>query len=128
MVTDYHLEHMGLEGYQDGLELLEYDLLYGDQIAYGGESPYRRTEMKMGLEDITVTDVFLRETMTEIDGSGFTPYSVVYVNGRRREDTVYVSPERLYLPNETRPLSPLDQIEVCQTGPNRVILSTAEAP
>ena len=127
-VTDYHLEHMGLEGYQDGLELLEYDLLYGDQIAYGGESPYRRTEMKMGLEDITVTDVFLRETMAEIDGSGFTPYSVVYVNGRRREDTVYVSPERLYLPNEARPLSTQDQIQVCQTGPNRVILSTAEAP
>ena len=84
--------------------------------------------MKMGLQDITVTDVFLRETMVEIDGSGFTPYSVVYVNGRRRDDTVYVSPERLFLPNEARPLSALDEIEVCQTSPNRVILSTAEAP
>ena len=66
--------------------------------------------------------------MVEIDGSGFTPYSVVYVNGRRREDTVYVSPERLFLPNESRPLSSGDQLEVCQTGPNRVILSSAPAP
>ena len=128
VVTDYHLEHMGLEGYQDGLEMLEYDLLYGDKLAYGGESPYRRTEMKMGLEEIRVTRVVVGETMVEIDGSGFTPYSVVYVNGRRREDTVYVSPERLFLPNESRPLSSGDQLEVCQTGPNRVILSSALAP
>ena len=128
VVTDYHLEHMGLEGYQDGLELLEYDLLYGDRIAYGGESPYERTDMKMGLEEIRVTKVIPGESLAEIDGSGFTPYSVVYVNGRRREDTIYVSRERLFLPNQNRPLSPEDQVEVCQTGPDRIILSTAAGP
>ena len=128
VVTDYHMEHMGLEGYQDGLELLEYDLLYGDRIAYGGESPYVPTEMKMGLEEIRVHRVIPGESMAEIDGSGFTPYSVVYVNGRRREDTVYVSPTRLFLPNEPRPLAPEDRVEVCQTGPDRVILSAASAP
>ncbi len=128
VITDYHLEQMGLEGYQDGLELLEYDLLYGDRIAYGGESPYAPTEMRMGLEEIRITDVVIRDTMVEIDGSGFTPYSVAYVNGRRREDTVYVSPERLFLPNESRRLSKADRFEVCQTGPDRIILSTAQAP
>ena len=119
---------MGLEGYQDGLELLEYDLLYGDRIAYGGVSPYERTDMKMGLEEIRVTKVIPGESLAEIDGSGFTPYSVVYVNGRRREDTIYVSRERLFLPNQNRPLSPEDQVEVCQTGPDRIILSTAAGP
>lgn len=126
IVMDYHRDHMGLEGYSDGLEVLEYDLLYGDRIAYGGESPYRRTGMSMGLEEIVVTGVSPVEEMTEIRGRGFTEYSVVYVNGRRREDTVYVSPSRLYLPNAPRPLSPEDRVQVCQTGPDRVILSTAE--
>ena len=128
VVTDYHLENMGLEGYQDGLELLEYDLLYGDQIAYGGVSPYQRTDMRMGLEEIQVSRVIPGESMVEIDGRGFTTSSIIYVNGRRREDTVYVSPERLFLPNRTRPLSPADRVEVCQTGSDRTILSTASAP
>ena len=42
VITDYHREHRGMENYQEGLELLEYDLLYGDQIAYGGVSPYEK--------------------------------------------------------------------------------------
>ena len=125
VVTDYHREHMGYEGYIEGLEVLEYDLLYGDLIVYGGEPPYQATEMSLGLEEIRITGVVPGEEQAEIRGTGFTESSVVYVNGRRREDTVYVSPTLLLLPNEARGLSPEDRIEVCQTGPDRVILSTA---
>ncbi len=128
VLTEYHREHMGLEDYQDGLEVLEYDLLYGDRIAYGGSSPYKKTEMKMGLEEIAVTEIVIEGDLVRIDGRGFTEYSVVYVNGRRREDTVYVSPRRLFIPNEPRSVSPEDRIQVCQTGQDRVVLSTASPP
>ena len=124
-VTEYHREHRGLEGYQDGLELLEYDLLYGDRITYGGEDPYTKTDMKMGLAEIEVHDVVYGEAVVEIHGAGFTEYSVVYVDGRRNEDTAYISPDTLLIPNNLRLLRPENKITVCQTGEDRVILSTA---
>ena len=125
VITDYHREHRGMENYQEGLELLEYDLLYGDQIAYGGVSPYEKTDMKMGLEEITVNEVVFGDTTVEILGSGFTEYSVVYINGKRNENTAFDSPERLLIPNNPRLLRPDAEIRVCQTGEDRVILSTA---
>ena len=125
VITDYHWEHIGMENYQEGLELLEYDLLYGDQIAYGGVSPYEKTDMKMGLEEITVNEVVFGDTTVEILGSGFTEYSVVYINGKRNENTAFDSPERLLIPNNPRLLRPDAEIRVCQTGEDRVILSTA---
>lgn len=128
LLTEYHRENMGREGYLEGLEVLEYDLLYGDRIAWGGKNPYARTEMKMGLEEIRVTDVIPGDKVTGINGVGFTGSSVVYVNGRRREDTVFVSSTQLLLPNGGRILTQEDRIEVCQTGPDRIILSSAPAP
>lgn len=122
VITGYHQEHMGDKDYQDGLELLEYDLLYGDRIAYGGVSLYEKTEMKMGLDEITVTDIVFGDDETEITGDGFTEYSIVYVDGKRREDTEFVSPNLLRVPDA---LSPEDTIEVCQTGRDRAVLSTA---
>ncbi len=125
VITDYHREHKDRADYQDGLEILEYDLLYGDQIAYDGVSPYVPTDMKMGLDEIVVTDLIFGGPTVEILGSGFTEYSVVYVNGKRKEDTVFDSPGRLLIPNDPRLLKPDAGIEVCQTGEDRVVLSTA---
>ena len=124
-VTEYHREHRGLEDYQDGLELLEYDLLYGDRIAFGGENPYARTDMKMGLEEIVVHEVVCGDVVAEIRGSGFTEYSVVYIDGKRSEDTVFVSPDTLLITNTPRRLRPENRITVCQTGKDRIVLSTA---
>jgi hypothetical protein len=72
VVTEYHRENRGQEDYQEGLEMLEYDLLYGDRIAYGGESPFTRTDMKMGLHEIVVSEVVFDQSTVEIRGSGFT--------------------------------------------------------
>ena len=72
-------------------------------------------------------EVVLGDTVVEILGSGFTEYSVVYINGKRNEDTVFDSPERLLIPNNPRLLRPDAVIRVCQTGEDRVVLSTAPA-
>ena len=81
--------------------------------------------MKMGLDEIVVTDLVFGGPTVEILGSGFTEYSVVYVNGKRKEDTIFDSPGRLLIPNDPRLLKPGAGIEVCQTGEDRVVLSTA---
>ena len=125
VIADYHREHAALPDYQEGLAVLEYDLLYGDRLAYGGAGPYRKTDMKMGLEEIVVNDFVIRENGLEIIGSGFTESSVIYISGRRCEDTVFISPNRLLLPFSPRQFQMEDKVQVSQTGEDRIILSTA---
>ena len=57
VVNSYNQSNRGTEEYLSGLQNLEYDILYGNQIAYDGENPYTATEMKFGLYSIEVTDV-----------------------------------------------------------------------
>ena len=43
------------EAYQQGLELLQYDILYGKNYLYKGGNPYSETEIEIGVEDTLVT-------------------------------------------------------------------------
>ena len=124
IVTGFHQENSGLKDYQEKLELLEYDLLYGDRLSNGGEDPYLRTDMRMGLDEITADGAVIQGDMLMITGSGFTEYSVVYVDGDRIEDTVYLSSEKLSVPLASLDLTSESTIEVCQTGKDRIILSS----
>ena len=128
IMPDYHHEHMGLPDYQEGLEMLEYDLLYGDMVAYGGRSPLTRTDIRMGLHEITATGRAIEGGTLKITGSGFTEYSVVYIDGERMDDTEFVSPELLSVPLDGKELTPDVPIEVCQTGKDRIILSSVRVP
>jgi len=81
----------------DGLELLQYDILYGDRYAYNGQDLYPASELIMGTQDVTVTRV---ETTYDdkllVMGENFTPWSKVSVNGERLT-TTYVSGKELQL-------------------------------
>ena len=43
--------------YQNGLDNLQYDLLYGERYAYNGEDLYPATDLVMDVEDVNVTSV-----------------------------------------------------------------------
>ena len=77
------------------MQLLEYDMLYGDMHSYGG-GQYISPDMRMGIEDVTVTGV---KNVTDdyfVIGENFTKSSFVYVNGKAR-NAHYVSPTVLLL-------------------------------
>lgn len=82
ILTKLHQKYMGNEDYQNALEMLEYDMLYGDLIAFGREDPYVSPDMKMGIDPITITDVNIVNDVTYIIGSGFTQSSEIYINNR----------------------------------------------
>lgn len=124
VVSSYHREYMGTEGYQEGLEKLEYDLLYGDKYIYNGNVPYERKDMRMGLSEIVIDEISYENEQITLYGEGFTEYSVIYINDNRREDTVFVSENEIYVSNPMDIYGEEDKIEVCQTGPDRKILST----
>ena len=81
------------KSYIDGIELLQYDILYGDRFCYKGENKYPPTDIVMGIDDIIITDMYTSSYNEEhicVIGEGFTKWSRVYVNGNK-VSTKYVS-------------------------------------
>lgn len=105
VINRYHQQHLDEDkddeehkDYLSGLQNLEYDILYGDQLVYSGVSPYSPTDMTMGVEEIEITKI---EPVTdgdteyvEIKGKNFTKFSKVFVNGDKR-DTEFIDTSTL---------------------------------
>lgn len=124
-INEYHQTCKNNEDYLDGLKTLEYDILYGDRLCYGGENPYERTNMTMGIRDIYITGVHkVEDGYIEINGHNFTRYSKVY-----KEDEVMKtkfidsSTLRVYDPD----VEMLDKFYVSQQNSNTHILFTTKA-
>jgi len=86
------------QAYIDGIELLQYDILYGDRYCYDGEfNKYPATDIVMGIDDVVIKDVSLSldiEDRVVLKGKGFTMWSRVYINGEK-VDTEYISGKEL---------------------------------
>ena len=109
------------EQYLKELEVIEYDILYGDQIAYNGELPFESTDLQMGIRPIEITDVYSKENVLIVSGNGFNDYSVIYVDDKPLK-TVCVSAKSLlaigYEPSEGES----QRIKVGQVGVDSVVL------
>ncbi|HJB28484.1 MAG TPA: LTA synthase family protein [Candidatus Blautia faecavium] len=119
----YHQARRNSKDYQVDLETLQYDLLYGERYAYGGETPFVRTKMKMGLYDLTLDSVELVSPVNYtyyIKGSNYTPSSQVQLNGEWY-DTVYINPTTLMISGTE--LTDFDRLSVAQRSNS----STAKA-
>ncbi len=88
LITKYHQQSGWQEaGYTEGLTMLAYDLLYGENYAYNGINPFNNSKLKMGIDEISVTDVEEIPGMADdekaylVTGTGFTPYAQVYFDG-----------------------------------------------
>lgn len=122
LLTRFHQVFRGEEDYLEKLELLQYDMLYGKREIYGGENPYQPTKLSMGTEPILLDRVLAEEGGCIVQGSGFTRYSHVMINGEYVE-TEYESPEELAIreiPEDG------DVITVHQAGKDSVSLSHTE--
>ena len=82
------------EEYLQKLELLEYDMLYGDKEAFDGETPYVATEMRMGSREIAITDAKREYHRLLVTGENFTEFSKIVVDDQPI-DTVYVDSEHI---------------------------------
>ena len=123
------LEMAGLEGnvlfdlhrtakddpeYQRDLELLEYDILYGDQSAMGGSLPYTPTEMQMGVDPITIEKAYIKEGRLYVEGTNVTWESYIFVNGKPWDETTRIGKNTLCADAEGIQLG--DAITVVQMG------------
>lgn len=110
------------ETYLSNMQLLEYDILYGDQEVYGGTSPYQTVKMEFGIDPIIQKSTYLGKHQVIVFGSGFNSYSKIFVNGKQ-VDTPYWTEKRLIAPNLT--LKGDEEITVRQVGRDKVPLGTA---
>jgi hypothetical protein len=118
----YHQTRKNYGNYLDNLEILQYDMLYGENYIYGGENPFLSTDLKMGVRDIKVNKIFNFGESTYVVGENFTPYSKVAVNGDF-VDTVFVHQKLLRLPEGVESLDPKD-FSISQVGKYNTVLST----
>ncbi len=111
-------------GYLSNLRRIQYDMLYGHRYLTGGQAPYEPTEMRMGVEPISVTDLYHSGTVWCIAGKNFSPYCRVYADGKELE-TVYLSPTLLCLKEDPEGLTAAD-LEIRVVDKDRNVLSETE--
>ena len=125
LVNKIHQKLRSDENYRDILQLVGYDMLYGDRLAFADTYPYTPRSIRLGLEDIIVTGVEAA-SMTDcfILGENFTPASHVFINGDKIE-TLFLTENSLfiegYIPEEG------DVITVVQISVDLRKLSSTEA-
>lgn len=81
-------------GYLKELEILEYDLLYGDQEVFYGEYPYTPTDLRLGLDRISINNVNYRYGRLMVKGENFNEFSKIVIDDEVKE-TVYVDSHTL---------------------------------
>ena len=84
----YPADEEGTE-YLEKLQTLEYDLLYGDQTAYGDAGAPESTQILLGNAPITVERAVAEYGRLMVTGENFTEYSAV-VSGDEALTTVYI--------------------------------------
>lgn len=118
IINAFHQNHSGDYDFDESLTALEYDILYGDQLVYGGENPYEATDMQFSLNPVEVYNVIPDETVENayiIRGKNFTPYSKAYLNGEKKT-TEFIDDKtiRMVLGTDAR-IEPGDIINVWQS-------------
>ena len=118
-VFNYHQQRRQTEDYLLDLELLQYDILYGDQYIYEGNPPITEGHMEMGVKDVTLSGI--TESLDgswSLYGENFTRWSRVYINDER-QDSTFLNNTRIELSEST--LENGDIITVKQVGSSNTI-------
>ena len=121
---NYHQQRQNSKNYLSDLELLQYDILYGNQYVYKGNPPITEGHMEMGVKDATLTNIVpYLEKGYSLYGENFTKSSKVYVNGEKQKST-FLNNTRIVLPSTE--LSEGDVITVSQVGSSNTIFRTTD--
>jgi phosphoglycerol transferase MdoB-like AlkP superfamily enzyme len=118
----FHQTKKDTENYEEELQLLQYDMLYGDKNVYGGINPFKKKKMTMGVEPISIIDVADKGDAIIVSGLNFTMWSEVFIN-KEQSDTVFLDSQTLLVPHVN--VEPNITVKVSQmTKTGRTLSST----
>ncbi len=127
-VLNYHQTQMNSADettYQNGLDLLQYDILYGERYCYNGTDPYPASDLVMGIDKVSISNVADAPMGDKVYvyGHNFTNWSKVYVNDSKIT-TTYFSNGMLAI--DKADVKDGDVITVCQVGSSDTIFRKSE--
>lgn len=99
-IFKYHQDYLNAgyandeAAYLNGLENLQYDLLYGNRYAYDGEDLHPASDLELGVDDIIIDSVAVIGKGLYVYGENFTAWTKVHINGEKCA-TKFISPECL---------------------------------
>ena len=126
-LVGYHQTQSETEDFQtyvDGIEQLQYDILYGNRYCYDGVDKYPASDIVMGIDDVIIQNITLSEDGTQyiLTGESFTKWSRVYVNGEK-VNTTYISGNELAI--KASVLKDGDGVVVNQLGSSNTIFRSS---
>lgn len=123
-VFNYHQERRKTTNYLVDLEMIQYDLLYGQQYAYkDNEILDEAGHMQMGTRDVDITGIVEQLNGTySIMGNYFTNWSHIYINGEKQTRR-FLNNTRIDLTKSS--FKNGDQVVVCQVGSSDTIFRTS---
>lgn len=118
LFTRFHQTQASSATYLSDMELLEYDSLYGSRDCYNGTLPFVATKLSFGTEPIEIIKVLPQINSDDqsglfVSGLNFTPYSIIYVNGKKCT-TTYINAQLLSA-SDFEPAATLS-VSVAQVG------------
>lgn len=120
-VFNYHQQRRETKDYLADLELLQYDMMYGEQYIYEKYgSPVVEPHMAMGVKDAEISQFVVQAdgTTYTVYGDNFTKQSKVYINGEKQA-TTFLNNTRLDLKDSQ--VQNGDTIMVAQVGSSDTI-------
>ncbi|MGG5462151.1 LTA synthase family protein [Clostridium sp. B9] len=122
VMPTFHEAYKNDANYDKDFELLQYDMLFGDKYILGDEkNKYKRTNMKLGLEPITVDSYSINNGVLTVKGNNFTYKSSIMINGKKVE-TTFVDKNTI---TTTEIASKMKEISVGQIGKYDKVLSSS---
>ena len=125
-VFNYHQQRRQTKDYLADLELLQYDIMYGEQYVYEESGlPVEEGHMAMGVKDALISELVVQSDGTySIYGDNFTKQSKVYINGEK-QTTTFLNNTRLDLKDSQ--LNDGDTVMVAQVGSSNTIFRESVA-
>lgn len=118
-------KYTSFEEYQNDMELLQYDILYGEHYVYGGGDPYPASDLVMGTQDVTIDKIMETTKYYYIRGNNFTKWSKVYVDGSK-VSTSFISSKLLRVKKDKIPEG-FHEIVVNQVGSSESIFRSSNS-
>lgn len=93
------------EEYLEELHLLSYDMLYGEMYCYNGVNPYEPTDIVYGFHGLSIDSLEVIYDQDEdtsyltVVGQNFSPYTDIYINGKRYKNTLFIDENHVFLPD-----------------------------
>lgn len=128
LFTRFHQTNADSDTYQEDLQLLAYDVLYGSYESYDGVLPFQPTELQFGILPIFIRNILFQHTKEDcyclfVYGENFTPYSTAYIDDEPCT-TTYINPQLIAV-TEFDPSEEFT-VRVAQTGKDSFPLSFTE--